>query len=283
MSNAELDEDDDIKQEIQALANLNVSNSTSTTKVPSSSSSSSSSSLSSFSFTDLPLNWQPNQGGHSPSQQLQNLLSEVGGPAAIKSFTSAFYKKAFLDPQLDQFIRDHDDPHGERFADWIVEKFSGDEVWTRKLQKRQTCPFSSHGHTFQTPHDRSSAHYAAWHSPKRLPGTFGDHFKLDDARVWMRLHFWALRETGGFERSPSFANYYVKFIGHFVSIYERSATQFARESARWSESEENTSNYLSTNPRRMPNVIGLKYSLAIKQLPAEERDGNNNGQWPYDE
>ena len=34
--------------------------------------------------------------------------------------------------------------------------------------------------------DRSSAHFAAWHSPKREPEKFGQHFKLDDCRVWMR-------------------------------------------------------------------------------------------------
>ena len=39
----------------------------------------------------------------------------------------------------------------------------------------------------------------------------------------MRLHFWAMRETGIVEQSPSFAEYYVKFIAHFVSVYERSA------------------------------------------------------------
>ena len=33
---------------------------------------------------------------------------------------------------------------------------------------------------------RSSAHFAAWHSPKREREKFGQHFKLDDCRVWMR-------------------------------------------------------------------------------------------------
>jgi len=36
------------------------------------------------------------------------------------------------------------------------------------------------------PSRRSSAHFAAWHSPKREPEKFGLHFKLDDCRVWMR-------------------------------------------------------------------------------------------------
>lgn len=62
---------------------------------------------------------------------------------------------------------------------------------------------------------------------------------LPDARVWMRLNFWSLRESGLWDRSPSFAQYYVKFIGHFISIYERTAPQFARESARWSTDPKN--------------------------------------------
>ena len=34
------------------------------------------------------------------------------------------------------------------------------------------------------------------HSPKRDAAQFGQHFKLDDCRVWMRLPFWAAREAG---------------------------------------------------------------------------------------
>ena len=56
------------------------------------------------------------------------------------------------------------------------------------------------------------------HSPKREPEKFGVHFKLDDCRVWMRLHFWALREAGMHERSPSFCAYYTKLIAHFCSV-----------------------------------------------------------------
>ena len=91
---------------------------------------------------------------------------------AVYSFTSGyffgrFYEKCFQDPHIDRFIREHSDPHGTRFALWITEKFGGGDVWTAERAKRKTCPFSSHGHVFQTPHDRSSAHFAAWHSPKR--------------------------------------------------------------------------------------------------------------------
>ena len=97
----------------------------------------------------------------------------------------------------------------------------------------------------------------------------------------MRLHFWACREAGIPEASPSFFDYYIKFIGHFVSVYERSATQFARESARWSLSRENTDRYLA-NGNQMDGVIGISYEQALAALPAEERSGNaSSNDWPY--
>ena len=78
--------------------------------------------------------------------------------------TNAFYNKAFQDTQLDPFIRDRSDPHGERFASWIAEKMGLGTFWSDERQTRTTCPFQSKGHTFETPHDRSS--HAAWHSQK---------------------------------------------------------------------------------------------------------------------
>ena len=56
------------------------------------------------------------------------------------------------------------------------------------------------------------------------------------------MHFWSAREVGLFD--TPFGDYYVKFIAHFVSVYERTAPPFARESARWSSSEENIAKYL---------------------------------------
>ena len=47
-------------------------------------------------------------------------------------------------------------------------------------------------------HDRSTAHFAAWHCPKREDTKVGDHFKLDDCRIWLRLHFWACCRSGLF-------------------------------------------------------------------------------------
>jgi hypothetical protein len=230
------------------------------------------------SSVQYPLNWKRGAGGHKPNAATRQLLEEAGGREGLLEATTAFYQLAFRDPVIDLFIREHSDPHGHRFANWIAEKM-GDETepWTRERATRQTCPFSARGHTFQTPHDRSSAHYAAWHSPKRELGKFGRKFKLDDCRIWMRLHFWAFRATGMFDRSPSFMDYYVKFIGHFVSVYEGSAPPFARESARWSAEPSNVQAYIAAG-RRMPDVEGISRRDAIQQLPQSERDDH---QWPY--
>merc|ERR1712203_676983 len=105
--------------------------------------------------------------------------------------------------------------------------------------------------------DRSSAHFAAWHSPKRPAHKWGQHFKPDDARVWMRLHFWAAREVGLFEpQYASFMDYYIRFIGHFVSVYSSKSPPFTRDSARWSADPRNISRYLEVG-RVMIDVVDL--------------------------
>ena len=187
----------------------------------------------------------------------------VGGIAKFREMTNTFYNKLFKTrnwtPSFEIEVI-----HGERFASWIGEKMGLGTPWSDERQTRTTCPFQSKGHTFETPHDRSSSHFAAWHSPKRSDEKWGRHFKLDECRVWMRLHFWSAREVGMFNSCPEFMDYYVRFIAHFVSVYERTAPQFARESARWSAKKENVDAYLANN-RTMQDVIGL-YSEAIAQL-----------------
>merc|ERR1712226_1397191 len=117
----------------------------------------------------------------------------------------------------------------------------------------------------QVAYDRSSAHFAAWHSPKREPEKWGQHFKPDDARVWMRLHFWAARETGMFEHE-AFMEYYIRFIGHFISVYSSKAPPFTRESARWPANAENIELYLLA-ANRMSDVIDRPVQEALLTLP----------------
>mmetsp|Transcript_3688 Transcript_3688/g.13639 ORF Transcript_3688/g.13639 Transcript_3688/m.13639 type:complete len:96 (+) Transcript_3688:1-288(+) len=94
----------------------------------------------------------------------------------------------------------------------------------------------------------------------------------------MRVHFWSLRASGIAETSPSFTEYYVKFIAHFVSVYEQMAPQFARESFRWSADEENVRKYLA-NGRVMENVLGVSDRDTLRQLPVDENARGTD--WPY--
>ena len=67
---------------------------------------------------------------------------------------------------------------------------------------------------------------------ERKPDRVGTHFELHDARTWMRLMLWSGMESGIFEASPTFEDWYVRFIAHFVKVYERLAPPFARDSFR---------------------------------------------------
>lgn len=208
------------------------------------------------------------------------LLREVGGSEAILHLTDRFYQKMFKDPHLDQFVGSHEEPHPSRLANWIVEKMGGEgNVWTAERQQRIVDePKLLAGGRSVVVHDRSSAHAAAWWSPKREPDSWGRRFTVADSRNWMRLMFWSAREEGLFERSPRFAEWYVRFIGHFVRVYERQAPMFARESARWSEDRRNIDRYLAAG-LRMEDVHRVSEARALTELPESER----RTAWPYEQ
>ncbi|CAB9497529.1 expressed unknown protein [Seminavis robusta] len=215
---------------------------------------------------------------HMVSTASRALLQQEVSLQDLQTMTELFYEKAFQDPTLDQFIRAHEDPHGARFAKWIHQKLSGSSVWDADRRLRDKTPvLVAGGRHAIVVHDRSSAHAAAWHSPKRPRHSVGRHFQLDECRVWMRLHFWALRESGLLQKSPTFADYYVRFIGHFVRVYERLAPAFARDSFRWSANANNIRRYLKAG-RRMKDVLGLSPTKAMKQIPMQEYQ---DPEWPY--
>jgi hypothetical protein len=83
----------------------------------------------------------------------------------------------------------------------------------------------------------------------------GQHFKLDDTRIWMRLHFWAVREVGLSEHT-AFWGWYQKFIGHFIRVYESRAPAYVQDSARWSADPSNSEEYLN-NGCFMSDVVGI--------------------------
>jgi truncated hemoglobin YjbI len=231
----------------------------------------------SHSYKFIPLKMGGGGRTHVVSNESKRLMEEEVTLADLEKVTSFFYEQAFLDPTLDQFIRSHDDPHASRFAMWIHQKLSGSTVWDEERAKRSQKPVKlAHG-IHHIVHDRSSAHAAAWYSPKRPSKDVGRNFKLDECRVWMRLHFWALRESGLMEKSPGFADYYVRFIAHFVRVYESTAPTFARDSLRWSEDPNNIEQYIQNN-RRMVDVLGLSHQEALSQIPMEEA---TDDEYPY--
>jgi len=227
-------------------------------------------------------------GAHKASRETQRLVRSIGGLPVLRKFTDIFYQRCFVDPHIDKFLRDHSDPHGERFATWIAEKFGDGTPWTeerksrpRTVMKSPSDPSSQQLVAF----DRSSAHYAAWHSPKREAHKFGQHFKPDDARVWMRLHFWAAREAGLFEpKHAAFMDYYIRFIVHFISVYSGKSPPFVRESARWSADPQNIDRYFASG-NYMSDVIDQPIEQALAQLPPAERvyTGSRHQRlsWPY--
>lgn len=225
----------------------------------------------------VPLGMGGSGGTHVVTPGSVALMEEVS-LADLQNMTERFYQKAFKDPTLDQFIGSHDDPHGSRFSKWIHQKLSGSNVWDMDRAQRDRTPVTVAGGRTTVVHDRSSAHVAAWHSKKRPARDVGRAFKLDECRVWMRLHFWAMRESGIMEKSPSFADYYVRYLGHFVRVYESSAPLYARDSLRWSANPKNTENYKRTG--RMDEVLGLSMEEAEASIPEKEA---NDFEWPYNQ
>lgn len=226
----------------------------------------------------VPLRMGGNGGSHRPSEASRALIDYEVSLDDLKRMTHKFYEFAFQDETLDQFIHSHSDPHGDRFAKWIHQKLTGSNIWDQDRRTRDLSPHPVAGGRSVVVHDRTTAHVAAWNSTKRPSTDVGRHFTLEECRVWMRLHFWAMRESGVVEQSPSFADYYVRFIGHFVAVYERSATIFARESFRWSSKPENIQKYIS-NGRKMKDILGIPFHDALRAVPDNELD--EEGEWPY--
>ena len=227
-------------------------------------------------FRFVPLKMGDNGRIHTVSAASAALMEEVTLDD-LEKMTCLFYDKAFQDKTLEKFIRSQTDPHASRLAKWIHQKISGSTIWDEDRRTRVLHPvelFEGYRHVV---HDRTSAHVAAWYSPKRPETEFGRHFQLDECRVWMRLHFWAMRESGIIAISPSFTDYYVRFIAHFVNIYERTAPAFTRDSFRWSEDVENIKTYID-NGRVMTDILGLTPEEAEAQIPRTEANDKN---WPY--
>jgi hypothetical protein len=207
----------------------------------------------------------------------KSLIECEVGMSDLQRMTDLFYQKAFLDATLDPFIHSHSEPHGLRFAKWIHQQLTGSCLWDEDCRLRDKTPFPISSNDKHIVFDLTSAHIAARGSVKRPKEHRERAFQLDECRVWMRLHFWAMRESGVFIQSPSFADYYVRFIGHYIGIYESQSPMFTRESLRWSADPKNIDKYIA-NGRQMTDVLGLSIEEARQQIPEKER---SDTQWPY--
>jgi len=248
---------------------------------------------------------------HMVSDMSKGLLAEIGGVEKLVEMCTRFYNRALRNPHLEPFFLYTDvNIHAPRLAYWIAEKMGdSNKPWSRERatrsdeaqevavpvrEKSSGRPTGEVKRSMCPVHDRSSAHMAAWHCVKRQAApthTLGEHFKLDDARAWMRLHFWACRETGLFDNSR-FKNWYERFIGHFVRIYDHEAPAFARLESKWSDKStkkgrDNIAKYLkvqedpayfSEHKHGMDDIIGERNARRARRQAglSDKEDG-----WPY--
>ncbi|KAK3286304.1 hypothetical protein CYMTET_6133 [Cymbomonas tetramitiformis] len=123
---------------------------------------------------NFPISLHIVDGSHVATSDSAWLLQQIGGGDVIHRLTDAFYQKVFQDAHLAQFFASFDDPHAERLGNWIIEKMGGGPVWTKERKRRPQVQVTLAGGHKHVVHDRSSAHVAAWHSPKRQPSKGGN-------------------------------------------------------------------------------------------------------------
>jgi hypothetical protein len=210
------------------------------------------------------------------------VLRAAGGQDGVVRVLTAFYSKFHEDRHLKQFLGGLQQPlevHARRLGLYITEQMGKpDAPWSKDLEERERKVIRLAGGRSAVVTDRFSAHHCAWHSVDRAPERVGRRFKLDDCRVWMRLMFWALRDCGHGEDSPFF-RYMLKFVAHFIAIYEQTARQFTLLEARWSHDPRNLEIY-ERNGRFMGDVVDVPLSVAIAAIPAQERRTIDD--WLYD-
>ena len=78
------------------------------------------------------------------------------------------------------FETDGAENHGNRLADWIIQKIGDGTPWSDSGRWNMRQP----------------THFSAWNNQKRPNSVKGDNFKLHDVKLWMAVHFWSCREVG---------------------------------------------------------------------------------------
>lgn len=99
-------------------------------------------------------------------------------------------------------------------------------------------------------------HQESWYSKTRSPEKIGQPFKLDDCRVWVRLHFWAVHECG-LGHHKAFMSWYARFLAYFVQIYEEKTKEYVAIDAYWALQPGNIEQYVKDG-NKMLDVIGIQ-------------------------
>jgi len=232
-------------------------------------------------------------GGIGYTPRTGEVLAAAGGVDGIIRITTRFYEKFHADAHLRQFLGGLQQPlevHARRLGSYIAEMMGASgapwttDTRTNTTDRRQPIKLAN-GRTALAA-DRFSAHHCAWHSVDRPREKVGRRFKLDDCRVWMRLFFWAVRDSGFDERTDVF-RYLQRFICHFIAIYETTARPFTLLESRWSADARNTDAYISGrngaahggSARFMDDVVDVPFRVAIERVPPHERSLDA---WLYD-
>ncbi|EQC30710.1 hypothetical protein SDRG_11469 [Saprolegnia diclina VS20] len=170
--------------------------------------------------------FESKSGRYVTSEKTTRLLADIGGADTVRIFCTRFYARFLADTHLRpfSFLDDGAVMHADRLATFLVQEMGGDVP----------VPSPSFG----------AAHYKARYSSKRHPSVRGRPFSLVDARIWMRLHFWAVRECG-LQRHRAFWKWYVAFIGHHIRLYEKTSAAFAKDDAEWSSDTSAIDAYLA--------------------------------------
>eukprot|EP01063_Lacrimia_lanifica_P026238 TRINITY_DN3502_c1_g1_i1.p1 TRINITY_DN3502_c1_g1~~TRINITY_DN3502_c1_g1_i1.p1 ORF type:complete len:365 (+),score=78.65 TRINITY_DN3502_c1_g1_i1:67-1161(+) len=155
-----------------------------------------------------------------------------------------------------------------------------------------------------TVHDRSTAHFAAWHSKNRSVENLGQHFQLDDALAWLRLQFWACKTCGlfpadaavadadaeardAYDRAPgrsspppldretqlAFRDWFTRFLAHFIRVYEQEAPPFAAWALAWSDEPARLHAYtraVAARQHGMADVIGKSVSDVRRAMSPQD-------------
>lgn len=148
------------------------------------------------------------------------LYQRLGGEDALRKGSEAFYERVFVDPLLKEFVEDANPSHAIRLHAFLIEHLGGEPLYTRlrgpNLLQRIT-----------------DAHDFAISCHRRPEHKIGRAFTVEEARRWIYLFFYSMREARVGTADRKSYRVLVKFIKDAMGSYVADAAKFAKvESVR---------------------------------------------------